>query len=115
MPSSIGSHTFFYLPEWNHPTNELTSLEPKSGEQQLTNSRTDEELYLRMERMKELELYPDDALVGVADAAMLLDQHPQLVRRLFHDGLLRGRQVRGKNSTIKFRMGDLRRFIRGET
>lgn len=122
MPSqSPGSHTFFYLsePQLNDApladANLSELIRPNQGESQLTNSREEKDICLRMQRLRELEQYPDDSVVGVTDASILLEQHPQTVRRLFHDGLLRGRQTRGKNSTIKFRMGDLRRFIRGET
>lgn len=64
------------------------------------------------ERLKELAEFPDWVMVGVQDASLMLGQHPQGVRRLYHDGLLHGKQNRPKGN-IWFQMGDLRVWMKG--
>ncbi len=99
-----GSHAWFYSVEPDAYTNSVTGVSgsedllPNPGKESLTNFDLVALTSRKMQRVRdaarldEMTRLPDDVLVGIGDASLMLNLHRASVRRLYHDGLLNGRQ-----------------------
>ena len=64
--------------------------------------------------MSNFDSYSEDKLVSLKEAADLLGYCVATMRRKYRSGEIRGIKGQGKTSHIKFRVGDLRAYVRGE-